>query len=275
MANNSAMPQVKSPALKQEDVFSVTMRREAELRSSRTTLAPKELEVMVLVDGKASVAQIVRSARGQPAGEVMQTLQKLAAADYLSLSAPGGLYGAIDPGDFFSITAPLHMPAHPAERPEVADGVSSLQAKGYYVRIARPVGAERLRKIGEGEKLSALVIDDDEQLARLLRMYLAYDGFAVATACRRSEIVQAFGKSTPPDIVLLDVVLPDVDGFDVLARMRQHPILKSVPVIMLTAKATREAVLKGLYCGADGYVTKPFEVEVALTAVKTVLGISR
>ncbi len=69
-----------------------------------------------------------------------------------------------------------------------------------------------------------------------------------------------------PDLILLDVQLPDGNGFDILARMRQHPVLKNMPVIMLTAEATRESVLRGLQLGADGYVTKPFEPDVLVSA---------
>jgi two-component system OmpR family response regulator len=69
------------------------------------------------------------------------------------------------------------------------------------------------------------------------------------------------------------VVLPDADGFDILARVRQHPVLKEVPVLLLTGRATREAVLQGLTLGADGYLTKPFEPDALLHAVRTVLGL--
>lgn len=68
--------------------------------------------------------------------------------------------------------------------------------------------------------------------------------------------------------------LADANGFDILAKMRLHPALKSMPVIMLTAEATREAVLKGLQAGADGYITKPFEVDAVVAAVNAVLGLS-
>jgi two-component system OmpR family response regulator len=73
-------------------------------------------------------------------------------------------------------------------------------------------------------------------------------------------------------LVLLDVWLTDVNGFDILNKMRQHPVLKKLPVIMLTAEATREAVLKGILGGADGYITKPFQIHPLVKAVKTVLG---
>ncbi|MDH4191878.1 MAG: response regulator, partial [Betaproteobacteria bacterium] len=87
-------------------------------------------------------------------------------------------------------------------------------------------------------------------------------------------ILAAFREPPRPDLVLLDVTLPDADGFDVLAKMRLHPALKTVPVIMVTAIATREAVIKGILRGADGYITKPFEVDVLLKAVRTVLGLT-
>lgn len=260
--------------VKEQDVYAVTPRGDAELRSSKTSLAPKALEVMVLVDGKSTVAQIIRSASGQSADEVLKAFGELRAKGFIAPGSEGGLYGAIDPGDFFSITTPLTMPTgRGADSPEVAKGVSTLKDKGYYVRIARPVAPER-QHAKPGGKLAVLVVEDDEYLLRLLRTYLRFEGFEVATASRRDEIVSAF-RGLPPDIVLLDVMLPDADGFDVLGRMRQHPALKDVPVIMLTAQATREAVLKGLHCGADGYVTKPFEVAVLMEAMKTVLGLGR
>jgi two-component system OmpR family response regulator len=91
-------------------------------------------------------------------------------------------------------------------------------------------------------------------------------------ALKRDDI--AIGLRQPlPDLILLDVNLPDVNGFDILAKMRQHPVLKIIPVVMLTAEATRESVLKGLQGGADGYVTKPFEPDLLVNAVKAVLGI--
>ncbi|MCX7961833.1 MAG: response regulator, partial [Burkholderiales bacterium] len=64
------------------------------------------------------------------------------------------------------------------------------------------------------------------------------------------------------------------NGFDVLAKMRLHPLFRTIPVVMLTAEASREAVLKGLRGGADGYITKPFEPDALVAAVKAVLGLS-
>ena len=88
-----------------------------------------------------------------------------------------------------------------------------------------------------------------------------------------AEVVAEFRKPPIPDLILLGVMLPDADGFDILLRLRQHPALKNVPVIMLTGKSTREDVIKGLASGADGYVTKPFEADALMRAVRTVVGL--
>jgi CheY-like chemotaxis protein len=167
-------------------------------------------------------------------------------------------YGGIDPGEFFS---------------ESRAGLASLRAKGYFVRIARraPVG----EKPAAGQKITVLVIEDDPQLVKLLRTYLQMEDFAVRSAATREEINAALREPPKPDLVLLDVVLPDIDGFDVLAKMRQHDLVKDVPVIMATAKATREAVLAGLQHGADGYVTKPYDMDILLKTINTVLGIAK
>ena len=110
-------------------------------------------------------------------------------------------------------------------------------------------------------------------LAKFIQSYLSLEGFQVRLAGNRAEVIAEFRKSPVPDLILLDVMLPDTDGFDILLRLRQHPALKNVSVIMLTGKATREAVIKGLAGGADGYITKPFEADALMLAVRTVIGL--
>jgi len=258
----------KEPSIKEQDVLSLTPKGSAQLSEARTSLSAQELEVLVLVDGRSSVAQIIRSARGKTREAVLETVAKLRGAELVQVASEL-TYGAIDAGDFFS----ARMPSGPlpGADQEAAAGVSSLQHKGYYVRIARRAGDAQAP--AEGRSISVLVIEDEAHLAKLLGTYLKLEGFVPRVAANREAILAELRRPEPLDLVLLDVVLPDVDGFDVLASMRRHARFKSVPVIMLTAKATREAVLKGLHCGADGYITKPFEVEVLIKAVKTVLGL--
>ena len=73
--------------------------------------------------------------------------------------------------------------------------------------------------------------------------------------------------------MLLDVVLPDADGFDILARLRQDPARRDLPIILVTGHTTREGVMRGLAGGADGYITKPIQYEALANGVKSVLGL--
>ncbi|MCJ7800299.1 MAG: response regulator, partial [Polaromonas sp.] len=129
------------------------------------------------------------------------------------------------------------------------------------------------RKLAPGEARTAIVVEDEPMLAKFIQSYLSFEGFVVRVAGNRAEIVAEIRKPPIPDLILLDVMLPDTNGFDILLRLRQHPALKDVPVIMLTGKATREAVIKGLAGGADGYITKPFEIDALMRAVRTVVGL--
>jgi CheY-like chemotaxis protein len=252
------------------DVFALTARGRGELRASDTGLGREALKVLVLVDGRASVAQVARSAPGMSADAVRAALGELLAAGLIAGGAAEHPYGAIDPGDFFSVTTPGTSGSNALSPRELEQGVSSLKDAGYFVSIARR--AEGSRSRASGARPVAVVVEDDPDLGKLLRTYLKLEGIETIIAANRAEVVAAFRRPAAPDVVLLDVQLPDLDGFDILGRIRQHPLLKTVPVIMLTGEATRGAVLKGIHGGADGYVTKPFQIDVVMKAVRTVLG---
>lgn len=258
-------------AFRDDDVYAVTDRGNEDLKNAGTSLTAAELQVLVLIDGQSTVAQICKAAHGLTPVQVNDIMRKLfdgrqitTATEPTSDGLESGFFSIAVPAGFFSSLAT-------EASPEVEQGVSTLQQKGYYVRIARrPVAARELK---EGEQITILIVDDDQDLLKLLRTYLKMEGFAVRTAEKRADIVTAF-QPPLPDLVLLDVELPDANGFDVLARMRQHPILKKVPVVMLTGEATRESVIRGLQGGAHGYVTKPFVPDHVVAAVKSVLGLS-
>ena len=113
----------------------------------------------------------------------------------------------------------------------------------------------------------ALVVEDDGNIAELLRLYLEKDGFTVQHAVDGGEGVAAF-RTFAPDIVLLDIMLPVMDGWGVLREIRRD---SSTPVIMLTAKSETPDKVSGLEMGADDYVTKPFEVKELLARIHAVL----
>ncbi|MEO7887144.1 response regulator [Polaromonas sp.] len=244
------------------NVYAVTSKGQQELRSSATSISQPEIELLVRLDGVLTVAQIRQSVGGTDNAVVDGILDLLYGKGLIDLVQP----------DPFAASLQFHLSpsALTAADAEADACAATLKKSNYYVRIARKRGAARVR--AAGERLSAIIVDDEEHLAKFLQSYLTFEGFDVRTAGSRAEIVAEFRKQPIPDLVLLDVMLPDADGFDILLRIRSHPVLKDVPVIMLTAKATRESVLKGLAGGADGYITKPVEAESLIQAVRTVLG---
>ena len=176
--------------------------------------------------------------------------------------------------DFFSqsLTAQFATSALTQADAEADACTASLKRSNYFVRIANRSCAVRVRTARE--RMVAVVVDDEPQLSKFLSHLLGFEGFDVRVAASRGEVVAEFRKTPIPDLVLLDVMLPDIDGFTILSTIRSHPVLKNVPIIMLTAKSNRESVLKGLSGGADGYVTKPVEPDALILAVRTVLGTS-
>jgi two-component system KDP operon response regulator KdpE len=112
-----------------------------------------------------------------------------------------------------------------------------------------------------------LVIDDEERMVRFIRLNLEHDGFQVIEAFNSQQAMDKL-RETLPDLILLDVMLPDIDGFEVLRMVREN---NDVPVIMLTAKSEEDDRVRGLELGADDYVTKPFSPRELVSRVRAVL----
>jgi DNA-binding response OmpR family regulator len=125
----------------------------------------------------------------------------------------------------------------------------------------------------EGDKHCVLVIEDDEPMLKLVTDIFGKAGFNTRTARNRGELTAELNRKPLPDVILLDVNLPDTDGFQVLERIRNHPMLSKLAVILLTGESGVGQVTKGLALGADGYITKPFKVSCLVSAVNTVLGL--
>ncbi len=245
------------------DIFELTLQGKNELRGSGTTLLPTEIELLVRVDGTQTLAQIQASMPTISVETFTSTFKSLLEKRLLSVAQA-------DPfTEQFQIQ--INKLALSRAEAEADSGAVSLKKSGYYVSIARPHGPARA--LAPGEVLSAIVVEDEPMLAKFIQSYLSFEGFQVRLAGNRAEVIAEFRKLPVPDLILLDVMLPDADGFDILLKLRQHRPLKNVPVIMLTGKATREAVIKGLAGGADGYITKPFEADALMRAVRTVVGL--
>ena len=116
------------------------------------------------------------------------------------------------------------------------------------------------------EKL-VLVVDDEPRMVRFVRMNLELEGFQVAEASNGIEALEKV-RDDLPNLVLLDVMMPEMDGFETLARLRE---ISTVPVIMLTVKGEEEDRIRGLELGADDYVSKPFSPRELASRIRAVL----
>ncbi len=113
-----------------------------------------------------------------------------------------------------------------------------------------------------------LVVDDEPNIRELVQVALKFHGCAVSTAASGADALRQ-AESARPDLIVLDVVLPDIDGFEVCRRLRAEG--NEVPVIFLTARDTSSDTVTGLALGGDDYVTKPFSVEALVARVRAVL----
>jgi two-component system, OmpR family, response regulator len=153
---------------------------------------------------------------------------------------------------------------------EAEAGTPLLHKVGFYLSMARRTA--RKRPPGDAGRYVVLVVEDDADLAQLVIDIFMNAGFEMRWAANRAEINAELHRAGI-DLVLLDIGLPDADGLQVLRRVREHPKLADLPVIMMTGRVAPEDILAGLAAGADGYVTKPFRLDGLVSAVNAVLGI--
>ncbi len=117
--------------------------------------------------------------------------------------------------------------------------------------------------------LKILVCDDERHIVRLIQVNLERQGWNVVTAYDGKEGLEKVA-SEKPDLLVLDVMMPYMDGFEVLKSIRKDPATEKLPVIMLTAKAQDKDVFEGYHYGADMYLTKPFNPRELVTFVKRI-----
>lgn len=120
----------------------------------------------------------------------------------------------------------------------------------------------------DGNPVRVLVVDDEPVLAELVSMALRYEGWDISTAGDGATAI-ALARENPPDVVVLDVMLPDMSGLDVLAKLREQ--IPGLPLLLLTAKDSVEDRIAGLTAGGDDYVTKPFSLEEVVLRLRALL----
>lgn len=165
----------------------------------------------------------------------------------------------------------------PAVLPEDAPGLerdahaarSELSNVGAYFAEARLANRPPVRNMPF--LTDVLIVEDDPDQLALAELRVTIAGYPVRAARSARELSELLRTKGAPDILLLDVMLPDGDGFDILARLRRHPQLALLAVLMLTAKDDPADIRKGLALGADGYVTKPYSRNILVDAIRKVL----
>lgn len=166
------------------------------------------------------------------------------------------------------LKVPEPVPSHEqaqALSDEAIIGENELNSNGFFVRINKKAPT----RPPHSSPPLVLVVEDDEVTSAILIRALKGREFRVIHAFNRATVSEGF-KATP-DLVILDVNLPDANGFDILNRIRRHPKLADLPVLMLTSMSGLDDILKGLRLGANGYLTKPTRSKILFDAIKQVL----
>ena len=119
-------------------------------------------------------------------------------------------------------------------------------------------------------KEKILVVDDEEDILELLRFNLSRERYQVSCALT-AEKALSLVQSEAPDLIVLDLMLPGIDGLEVARQLKNDPATKNIPIVMLTAKGEEADIVTGLELGADDYITKPFSPRILLARVRAVL----
>jgi two-component system alkaline phosphatase synthesis response regulator PhoP len=120
------------------------------------------------------------------------------------------------------------------------------------------------------DKPTILVVDDEEDIVELVELNIVREGYKVLT-CGTGEEALEIAHSKLPDLVILDLMLPGIDGLEVCRRLKNNPKTEQIPIIILSAKGEEADIVTGLELGADDYITKPFSGKVLVARVRRVL----
>ena len=259
-------------------VYTKTAKGVLELKNGARVLSVTQGATLQRVDGRSTVASLCEtlSAHGRQVFEdALASLEMLGCIKVFTRSAPAPVAAVSDD----SVTAPDgHPPPLQIEELSAEEGVRAwaearrgtqqLVQQGFYATAHIDPDGNILHRH------EILIVEDEEAIATLMTAYLTRRGFSVRCVGDGLQALQILEEKPVPQLVLLDVNLPQINGFDILAFMRAHAQLKQVPAIMVTAQVSDADVLRGLKGEADGYIFKPFEWSVLLSCIHRVLGIA-
>ncbi|HBQ21306.1 MAG: hypothetical protein A2Z91_06090 [Deltaproteobacteria bacterium GWA2_38_16] len=120
-------------------------------------------------------------------------------------------------------------------------------------------------------KPTVLIVDDEQDLVMMIKIKLESEGFRVIEAYDGEEALEKVKEK--PDLILLDIMMPKMDGLQVCAKLKKDPTMQKIPIIMVTAKAQETDQQWGKECGADSYITKPYQFDALIKQIRELLGI--
>ena len=167
---------------------------------------------------------------------------------------------ALEDVTFSGLPVPLMPPIPDEDRLRLAK--TTVIAGATLLRSGSFLADERVANLPPLDKAAAdttiLVVEDDPDQLALAELRLGMAGYQVRSVDRAKALSRTLREDARPDLLLLDVMLPDGNGFDILAQLRGRPEFSTLPIVMLTVKAELVHIRNGLALGADGYITKPY-----------------
>jgi len=251
--------------------FSVTKLGSLQLTGGMTALLSEELQMLVLLSDPMQLRKVGSLLPGSGEGNVADTAGALWKRGYI---VPVNESAIEDDGSIDFLTADIAMDPQSAAlkmaEGELIKARADLKRRGFYVSIARRA-ARKVRPVN-GRGHHVLVIEDDPLLAGMYRHLLSMMGCSASTASNRMEMEVSVRELLRPDLVLLDLNLPDINGFDALHWFSNHEKFGSTPVLVASADTSKEAIVRAIALGADGYITKPIVVDSFIDSIRAILG---
>jgi CheY-like chemotaxis protein len=256
----------------QDRIYRRTASGEKALAAVGVALPSNHRLILWVIEGDTHSDVILGRLRQYPDALLANWLGQLENIGFVS-STPADAKHDLDFRNLLQATQKREGEAPPDDvlgmKPQAHAAAKALYRTGAFLSPERLKNRPSLAK--KPDEITVLIVEDDPDQAALAELRLSVAGYEVRLARDCKELIEEIRARRPPDVVVLDVMLPDGNGLDVLASIRRHPALALLPVVMLTSLAKPEDVRRGLTLGADGYVTKPYGKQILPDTIRTVL----
>jgi len=253
-------------------IYFLTTAGAGALKSAGTVLDKHHRRILQLISGDTHIDVICGWLRHYTNTQLTQWLEQLEKMGLVDTKTADETHDLDFTGEF-PVVKPFEAGLTDTEVMRIDEATLeagvALKSRGAYLADARLKNRVPLKKL-PGE-ITVLIVEDDPDQAALAERRLGLAGYKIRVANTHRGFIDNLRRNGVPDVVFLDVELPDGDGFDILVYMRTHQSLALLPVIMLTAKTEPDDIRKGLRLGADGYIPKPYSKSLLSDVLRQVL----